>query len=99
MTHKKPRFESSVNRKFEIFCELPFDFRVLRWHGSAMKVKGQSDEGTNALLRLLPMTELNDAYRRAKADETEKGQHAAKVIGREIIRRRMNHPDQPIRSG
>ena len=51
--------------------------------------KGQSDEGANALLRLLPMNELNDAYRRAKADETEKGQHAAKVIGREIIRRRF----------
>ena len=43
--------------------------------------------GASALLRSLTTRELEAAYRRAKADETEKGHHAAQLIGRELIRR------------
>lgn len=50
------------------------------------------DVGAIALLRCLPMSELESAYRSAKADETDKGQHAACLIGRELIRRASPSP-------
>lgn len=43
--------------------------------------------GAIEFLRTLPKHELEAAYRRAKADETDKGQRAACLIGREIIQR------------
>ena len=46
-----------------------------------------ADAGAIALLRCLTMNELADAYLRAKDDETDKGQHAAALIGRELTRR------------
>ena len=54
-----------------------------------LKSNGQSDGDTGAiaLLRCLPTCELEAAYRLAKADETDKGQHSASLIGRELIRR------------
>ena len=45
------------------------------------------DAGAIALLRCLPTKSLHDAYRNAKADESEKGQHSAWLISRELVRR------------
>jgi hypothetical protein len=45
------------------------------------------DAGAVALLQSLATRELEEAYRLAKADETVKGQHAAWLISRELIRR------------
>ena len=47
----------------------------------------QNDAGAIALLRCLPKAELEKAYRLAKADATDAGQHAAALIGRELVRR------------
>jgi len=52
---------------------------------SAGSVDG--DAGAIALMRCLPIRELESAYRLAKADETDKGQHWACLIGRELVRR------------
>lgn len=52
-----------------------------------LELKYGKDAGAVALLRSLPLNELQDAYRLAKADETEKGQHSAWLIGQELIRR------------
>lgn len=46
-----------------------------------------ADTAATALLRCLPTKELQAAYRRAKSDETDKGQHSACLIGRELTRR------------
>jgi hypothetical protein len=46
-----------------------------------------ADAGAIALLRCLPQSELESTYRRAKADATDAGQHAAALIGRELVRR------------
>ena len=40
-----------------------------------------------SFLRALTTSELEAAFRRAKADETDQAQHAAGLIGRELIRR------------
>ena len=45
------------------------------------------DAATIALLRCLPTWELEVAYRRAKPDTSDKGQRAACLIGRELVRR------------
>lgn len=45
------------------------------------------NEGESTLVSCLSLSELNDAYRRAKGDETDNGQHVARILGREIIRR------------
>lgn len=49
------------------------------------------DAGAIALLRCLPTGELESMYRHAKADETDKGHHAACLIGRELIIRRTSN--------
>mgnify|MGYP001600209141 CR=1 FL=1 len=54
-------------------------------------------DGATALLRSLPTRELEAAYRLTKADETEKGQHAARLIGRELIRRAALHSGDRLR--
>ena len=48
---------------------------------------GVGDAGAIALLRCLPTSELEAAYRLAKAKTDDKGQHSACLIGRELIRR------------
>jgi hypothetical protein len=53
------------------------------------------DAGAIALLRCLPTRELEAAYRLAKADETDKGQHSACLIGREL-KRRASPPNEKL---
>ena len=40
-------------------------------------------------LSSLPTTELEEAYRRAKQGDSEEHERAARVISRELIRRKM----------
>ena len=55
--------------------------------GSASADAPGGNAGAIAMLRCLPTKELQEAYRRAKADESEKGRHSAWLISRELIRR------------
>ena len=56
------------------------------------------DAGAKALIRCLPTKELQDAYRLAKADESDKGQHAQWLISRELIRR-ASPPNDEVSDG
>ena len=65
---------------------------------TAPQETSDGDAGAIALLRCLTTRELATAYCLAKADETDKGRHAACLMARELIRRMLGRKTKAERS-